>query len=68
MRDAVIIALNLDPNAAAPHRVAAVQSGDRRLKREPQVSHGVVGINRNRVAAVRMCVERAYHGFQGGIV
>jgi len=68
MRHAVVVSLHLDPNAATPHGVGPVQPRDRRLEREPQVPHGLLGVNRNRVAAVGMGVQRLYHGFHGGIV
>ncbi len=68
MRDAIIITLDLDPNAAAPHGVTPVQPFDRPLKRKPQTPHGILGVNRNGMAAVRMRVQFAHHGFHGGIV
>ena len=68
MRDAIIITLDLDPNASAPHGVTPVQPFDRPLKRKPQASHGILGVNRNGMAAVRMRVQLAHHGFHGGIV
>lgn len=68
MRNAVVVSLNLDANAAAPHRAAAVQAGDRCLERQAQTSHGVIGVDPNRVPAVRIRIEGANHGFEGGIV
>ena len=68
MRDAIIITLDLDPNASAPHGVTPVQPFDRPLKRKPQTPHGILGVNRNGMAAVRMRVQCAHHGFHGGIV
>lgn len=56
MGNAVIIAFHLDPNAPTPHGVDPVQPFYRRIECKPQTSHGVLGINRNRVAAVRMRV------------
>ena len=68
MRDAVIVALHFDPDTPTPHGVDAVQPFDRRFEGKAQSSDGVVGINRDGVAAIGMRVERAYHGFHGGIV
>ena len=65
MRDAIIITLDLDPNASAPHGVTPVQPLDRPLKRKPQTPHGILGVNRNGMAAVRMRVQLAHHGFHG---